>query len=306
MKKLILPALLASFISGPVFAEYQVQYGQNQIDGNNIRFISHAKWVPAVPFISGWSNDGSPSGCSNWSPLENTVAYGVSFQQTATNCQQIQKRTIQNREQNDTSHEYRDVGVATVETQTLNGQSSSRTSVGSLIKWIPASPTVTEWVNSGAPTGCVNWTPDPSTIAIGVTFTQNATDCKQLQTRTFQNREQNEVTQEFRNVGVATTENQTLSNQPNSRPATGTKTLDECSYVYGNSTTMSAWIDNDANKAIEIWWKGTKIIATTPSVIVTTYTIGGFKYQRTGAVLKKDIRSSDSWYRYYQICRSPI
>lgn len=305
MKKLILPALLASLISGQAFAEYLVQFGQNQIDGDNIKFVTTAKWIPATPFTSEWSNDGSPSGCSNWSPLENTVAYGQSFQQTATNCQQNQKRTIQNREQNDLSHAYRDVGVAIVETQILNGQSSSRTSVGSLIKWIPASPTVSDWANSGSPTACVNWTPDASTVDIGVTFNQNATDCKQLQTRTVQNREQNEVTQEFRNVGTATTENQTLTNQKSIRVSTGTKTLDECSYVYGNSTTMSAWIDNTANKAFEIWWKGSKIIGTTPSVTVTTYTIGGFKYQRTGAVLKQDIRSSDSWYRYYQICRSP-
>lgn len=304
MKKLILPALLASLISGQSFAEYQVMYNQNQIGGDNIKFVSNAKWIPATPFISGWGNDGSPSGCSNWSPLENTVAYGVSFQQTATNCQQNQKRTIQNREQNDISHAYRDVGVAIVEKQTLNGQSSSRTSVGSLINWVPASPTVTEWTNSGAPTGCTNWTPDASTVDVNVTFTQNATDCNQLQTRTVQNREQNEVTQEFRNVGVATTENKTLSNQPNSRPATGSKTLNECSYVYGSTTVMSAWIDNDSNNSIEIWWKGTKIISTTSSV--QTYTTGGFKYQRTGAYMRRDQMNSTNWYRYYQICRSPI
>jgi len=65
MKKIILPALLASLISGQAFAEYLVQFGQNQIDGDNIKFVTTAKWIPATPFISEWSNDGSPAGCSN-------------------------------------------------------------------------------------------------------------------------------------------------------------------------------------------------------------------------------------------------
>jgi hypothetical protein len=304
MKKSLLPFLMVSLLPTFVNAAYQVQYSQQQINGENIRFVSQSKWLTTTPLISEWGNDGDVFGCSAWSPLPNTVSYGTSFQQSANDCQQKQKRTIQQREQNDTSHAYRDVGVATVETKTLTGQYGSQSSVGTLVKWIPASPIVSDWVNSGAPTGCVNWTPDPSTITTGVVFTQNATDCNQLQTRTVQNREQNDVTQEYRNVGTPTTENKTLTNQPHSRQSTGTKTLDECSYVYGSTTVMSAWIDNDANKNIEIWWKGTKIIATTSNV--TTYTTGGFKYQRTGAYMRRDTMNSSNWYRYYQICRSPI
>lgn len=305
-KKIILSAFITALFSGQSIASYQVKYGRNQIDGDNIKFIDTGKWLSADPIVSSWSNNGEPTGCGSWIPLENTVSYGVSFKQTANNCQQEQTRTVQQREQNNVTHAYRNVGVIVVENNTLSNQTINRTATGALIKWSAASPITSEWVNSGVATGCTNWTPDPSTFDIGVTFTQNATDCKQLQTRTVQNREQNDSTQEYRNVGSPTTENQTLSNQPNSRPATGTKTLDECSYVYGSTAVMSAWIDNDANKDIEVWWKGTKIIATTPSVIVTTYTIGGFKYQRTGSYIRRDVRSSNSWYRYYQICRSPI
>lgn len=186
--------------------------------------------------------------------------------------------------------------------QQINGDNINFVNSG---KWIPADPIMSSWTNIGTVKDCTNWTPDPSTVDTGVDFIQNATDCKQDQTRTIQNREQNDITLKFRNVGVATVENQTISNQSNNRPATGTKLLEECSYVYGNTNTMSAWIDNDKTRTIDIWWKGTKIISTTPSSIVTTYTIGGFKYQRTGSYIDRSLRNSDSWYRYYKICRSP-
>jgi len=187
--------------------------------------------------------------------------------------------------------------------QQINGDNIKFVTPG---QWLPADPVFSSWTNSGTLTNCTNWTPDPSTVDTGVVFTQNATDCKQEQTRTVQNREKNDVTQAFRNVGSATTENQILANQVSSRSATGTKVLEECSYVYGSTNTMSAWIDNDTTRAIEIWWKGTKIISTTPSSIVTIYTTGGFKYQRTGSYIDRSLRTSDSWYRYYKICRSPI
>jgi hypothetical protein len=306
MKKLILPFLMASLLPSFVNAAYQVQFGQQQINGENIRFVNQSKWLTTTPFISEWVNDGGVFGCSAWSPLPSTVSYGTSFQQSANDCQQKQTRTIQQREQNNTSHAYRDVGVATVETKTLTGQSGSKSSVGTLVKWIPASPTVSAWVNSGAPTGCTDWTPDASTVDVNVVFTQNATNCNQLQSRTVQNREQSDATQEYRNVGVPINETQTLINQPNSRSSTGTKTLDECSYVFGNSNTMSAWIYNNDNRNIEIWWKGVKIIAVKSSTVLSEYYVSGFKYVKSGGQIDSaKMDDNGHWYSYTKICRTP-
>lgn len=214
MKKIILPALIAALVSVQSIAEYQVQYGERQISGDNIKFVTYGNWMAADPSISAWVNDGVLTGCSNWIPLETTVEVGVSFPQTATNCQQKQTRTVQNREQNDYSHEYKNVGDLITENQTLTGQSSQRTSIG-------------------------------------------------------------------------------------------TKIPQECSYVFGHSTTMSAWIDNTQNKDYQVWWKGTKIYEKASNTLVTEYTGGGFKYVRS-TYMQRDKRSEDSWYQYYTICRSAV
>ena len=38
--------------------------------------------------------------------------------------------------------------------------------------WLATTPFYTDWVNDGEPFNCTDWTPDPSTVALGETFTQ--------------------------------------------------------------------------------------------------------------------------------------
>ena len=87
--------------------------------------------------------------------------------------------------------------------------------------WQPTEPLYGEWIIVGEPLNCTNWSPEPSTVALGETFTQTATDCEQQQTRTRQDREQEMTTLAARSVGDPSTENQTIV-RSSTRAAEGT------------------------------------------------------------------------------------
>lgn len=139
MKKSILMlsgALLTSVIATTNASEhphFMVVYGEKQINGENISFVKKGKWVKTTPSISEWVNVGEATGCSAWTPATNTVATGTSFEQTSSNCKQSQTRTVQNREQNDFTLDYRNVGSPTNESQNLADYSMTRTAIGTKI-----------------------------------------------------------------------------------------------------------------------------------------------------------------------------
>lgn len=130
MKKIslmILPFALLGIMAN-ANASYQVIYGDKQINGDNIKFVS--KWLNSDPLVSEWTNVGSPTGCSAWTPDPSTKNIGVAFEQSATGCTQVQTRTVQEREQNNVSHEYRPVGPVKNENRTLSNQTITRSAVG--------------------------------------------------------------------------------------------------------------------------------------------------------------------------------
>ncbi|BBV96181.1 hypothetical protein [Pseudomonas monteilii] len=88
--------------------------------------------------------------------------------------------------------------------------------------WQPAEPIYSEWVNVGDVSGCSNWAPDASTMLKDEAFNQTATDCKQTQSRTRQDREQETTTLAYRNVGEPVILEQIVSAH-SSRKAIGTK-----------------------------------------------------------------------------------
>lgn len=51
IKKLILPALIAALFSSQSMADYQVQIGKQQINGDNIKFVTPGQWLPAEPIL---------------------------------------------------------------------------------------------------------------------------------------------------------------------------------------------------------------------------------------------------------------
>jgi hypothetical protein len=71
-----------------------------------------AVWFAAAPLTSPWVNTADAAVCSTWTPDPTTITAGTSFQQTSVDCKQNQTRTSQSREQNSTTLEYRNVGVA--------------------------------------------------------------------------------------------------------------------------------------------------------------------------------------------------
>lgn len=88
--------------------------------------------------------------------------------------------------------------------------------------WRVTDPLYGEWINVGGIYGCSNWGPDPSTQTIGVTFDQTATDCKQDQTTTKQEREQETTTLVYRNIGEPSIESKSVAVH-STRKVTGTK-----------------------------------------------------------------------------------
>lgn len=75
-------------------------------------------WNDIAPLVSEWKNKGSEYDCSQWAPSPETVTLGQTFNQSQ-NCKQDQERTVQQRQQNDTTLAIRDVGAPAVERQVL-------------------------------------------------------------------------------------------------------------------------------------------------------------------------------------------
>jgi len=104
--------------------------------------------------------------------------------------------------------------------------------------WSKITPLTSDWSNTGKPSNCTNWSPEPSTVNIDESFTQTATDCEQEQTRTVQEREQETTSLAIRNVGSPTSEYRTT---------VGTDTRD-------SKGTMEGWeAFADARKLSKQW-----------------------------------------------------
>ncbi|HBO0016011.1 TPA: hypothetical protein L4A53_005752 [Pseudomonas aeruginosa] len=91
-------------------------------------------WQPYEPAYTAWVNQGEPYGCTNWTPDVATITLGEEFEQTATDCQQDQTRSRQEREQETTTLAIRDIGTPTIENQTITGI-DTRESTGTMETW---------------------------------------------------------------------------------------------------------------------------------------------------------------------------
>ena len=219
-------------------------------------------WAATTPTYTTWTNNGALSNCSNWSPATSTVTVGQSFTQTATDCDQPQTRSRQDREQESTTLAYRNTGVAVIESQIIKA-SSTRSSIGTKESWVAATPTYTTWTNNGALTSCSNWSPATSTVTVGQSFTQTATDCQQPQTRTRQDREQESTTLAYRNKGSAVTENQNIV-ASSTRSATGVKET-----WVATTPSYGSWVNNGALTSCSNWSPATSTVALNQSFTQT-------------------------------------
>lgn len=86
--------------------------------------------------------------------------------------------------------------------------------------WNAAETLYTEWVDEGTADNCQSWTPDRTTYEMNKPFTQNGTNCKQLQTRTVQKQET--LNGEIRPSGLPYEETQSIDVPTATRDTTGT------------------------------------------------------------------------------------
>jgi hypothetical protein len=163
-------------------------------------------------------------------------------------------------------------------------------------KWLSSDPLLGNWTNVGSPTGCSAWTPDVSTKNIGVTFDQTATGCSQDQTRTVQEREKNNVSGEYRNLGSVKNENQTLKNQTLTRSANGTKVIEECS-----KDVNTRWVNGTPSFGVMyVMWEGVKVFPDSGNIYLTEYTYNGYKYTKGAQT------ANAGYYTFHSVCRVPI
>lgn len=225
------------------------------ITASSTRTLTGTKetWAATTPTYTAWANSGAATSCSNWSPDPSTVAVGQSFTQTASDCDQVQARSRQDREQETTTKAIRNKGAAVAETQTIKA-SSTRISTGSKETWAATTSTYTSWTNIGSVSSCSNWSPATSTVTVGSAFTQTATDCDQLQTRTRQDREKETTTGAIRNKGSVVTETQTVK-ASTTRSATGTKET-----WVATTSTYTAWANSGTVSSCSNWSPATSTV----------------------------------------------
>lgn len=207
--KLIKLAVIITMLTSTSYAQYEIilpldtpiNFGYNE--------------SKLVTEYGNWINEGVPSNCSSWSPLENTITINQGFTQTSA-CNQKQSRTVQQYMQSLVSGEKVPYGEATKEEKTINA-TQTKSAVGSLETWekLAEKLVVSDWVNSGVVYDCTNWTPETTTVDWKVSFNQTTNDCKQKQTRVVQEQEKETTTSEIRNVGSQLTENQDISGSSN-------------------------------------------------------------------------------------------
>ena len=174
-------------------------------------------WVATSPTYSSWVNDGGRNYSGSWTPVVSTQT--SNFTQSIDYTQN-QERTRYNREIRPATGEIRTVST-TRETRTLTDTQTRTVSV-----------TEGNWTNSGGLYNCRNWSPDPSTVNSGETFTQTGI-CNQNQTKTW--------TYKVGSTTIDTrTETRTLTNVSNTRIATGTKPTSQCLYNYAQPRNYHA------------------------------------------------------------------
>lgn len=123
---LIISLLIISLSNAEYTAKLPLESDKGgNLSNGSIKFINQnlgntENWVPTSPIYTSWSNSGNVFGCTNWSPIVTDFSAGQSVTQTATDCQQQQTRTRQNREQETTSLAYRNVGAPITETQLIS------------------------------------------------------------------------------------------------------------------------------------------------------------------------------------------
>lgn len=178
--------------------------------------------------------------------------------------------------------------------------------------WKDLPPVYGTWTNKGAATNCTTKTPLENTVALGTSFNQTLSGCMQQQIRSV--RIDQISSKGTTKTGVATNENQTLSNYSYMAIAIGTKEIPVCNF--SNTVPYTRWYDvskqagDSSNIGYYMDWNSSVLINTVDGSYkprVNSFTSGGYVYTR-GALKLTQIYSSTQglYFYYYEVCRSPV
>jgi hypothetical protein len=190
-----------------------------------------------------WADSGGHYACGTWSPSTGTYDYNVVFTQTRS-CSQAQTRSR-------TIYNVWKSGTETVNTTETGSQVISETESQSAVgtrdydTGTVAYGSWSAWSNSGTPYSCGAWSPAPSTVNLGTSFTQSR-NCSQNQTRS---RTVYTVMASGQQVANGTdTGSQTIS-VTQTQGSTGTK-----DYVTGTAySAWSGWANSGAVTGCSSW-----------------------------------------------------
>lgn len=253
-------------------------------------------WSSTTPLYSNWVNQGAIYDCTNWTPSPNTQTINSQFDQTATDCKQEQIHTRQDREIENRTLVIRNVGDSIAESQVLSA-TQTRKAIGTKETWVATTAIESDWVNQGTVYDCTTMTPAANTVLRDEPFIQSASNCKQNQTRTKQNREQETTTLAYRNMGEPVMTTQTItSNTSSSINAIGTATCEYRETTSERKQTM--FITSTDNNGILVYLNGV-VIGSVNGSSTASIVVNGKTYKR-GTNMKN--YPSKSLYQY-QLCK---
>lgn len=157
---------------------------------------------------------GKPYDCLKWSPTVDNVSAGTTFTQNGMGCSQRYERPVTEIQYNATTSQTREIKLPN-QFMIQPNETDTRSMIGTQEGWVIAEPLVGEWGNvfggEGAtrhysytkgeyPFDCKNEVPAPETQVEGIYY-NSISDCKQLEGKSTQKREQNTSTLEYRNLG---------------------------------------------------------------------------------------------------------
>lgn len=140
--------------------------------------------------------------------------------------------------------------------------------------------------------------PSTDTVATGVSFEQTSSNCKQSQSRTVQNREQNDYTLAYRSVGSLISESRNLNDYSMTRTAVGTKIVNDC----GNGDINSyRWVvGSPSYRNSYIIWEGIKVVPDNGDITSVVMDYNGYRYTRGQTT------ANYGSYTFNLVCRTPI
>jgi hypothetical protein len=172
--------LLIALLSGGMAQADETKYIYNLLVSGNVKV---PEWIRINNIYGSWNNVGSAESCGTWAVSPMTIDFGDAFQQTRS-CQQAQQRNVvpilfnpvlQTTRNGDMEIEDRSVNVSQYQPSIgqrdyINGETADAWGA---------------WISQGARYDCSDWSPEPDSMNLHVSFLQNR-DCSQNQTHSRQ------------------------------------------------------------------------------------------------------------------------